>query len=241
MRVRPIAILVIGLMVTAKGQEPAPTVELLGRVRDGDIRAVERLLRSGVDPNTRDTSGATALMYAAAFAPQAAMQALLRAGAEVNAANQSGATALMWASHDPEKVRLLLARGANVHAARPDGFSAVLGAALRGNRQVVEMLIVAGAEARKGSATAPWPLTLTQIALTTNDPASRPDFESRLRRMARQRSIDPRASGRGKLHCDSRKALVMARNAAGSAGESRTGGLEARQCQFHGVSCLSRT
>lgn len=173
MRVRPIAILVIGLMVTAKGQEPAPTVELLGRVRDGDIRAVERLLRSGVDPNTRDTSGATALMLAAAFAPQAAMQALLRAGAEVNAANQSGATALMWASHDPEKVRLLLARGANVHAARPDGFSAVLGAALRGNRQVVEMLIVAGAEARKGSATAPWPLTLTQIALTTNDPAMR--------------------------------------------------------------------
>ena len=172
MRVCPIAILVIGLIVTARGQEPGPTAELLERIRDGDIRAVERLLRFGADPNTRDRSGATALMYAAAFAAPAAMQALLRGGADVNAANQSGATALMWASHDPEKVRLLLDRGANVHAARPDGMSAVLGAALRGNRRVVEMLIAAGA-ARTGSAPAPWPLTLTQIALTTNDPAMR--------------------------------------------------------------------
>jgi ankyrin repeat protein len=173
MHVRLITVMVIGLAVTGEGQQPTPTVELLNRVWDGDVRAVERLLKSGVDPNTRDTSGATALMYAAAFAPQAVMQALLRAGADVNAVNQSGATALMWATHDPEKVRFLVDRGANVNAARPDGLSAVLGAALRGNRRVVEMLVAAGADARKGSATARWPLTLTQIALTTNDAAMR--------------------------------------------------------------------
>jgi ankyrin repeat protein len=173
MRVRPTAILVIGFMVTIEGQQSPPTVDLFGRIRAGDTRAVERLLRSGVDANGRDTSGTTALMYAAAFAPLAAMQALLRAGADVNARNESGATALMWATHDPARVRVLLERGANVNAARPDGMTAILGAALRGNRQVVDMLIAAGADARRGSVAAPWPLTLTQIALTTNDPAMR--------------------------------------------------------------------
>jgi ankyrin repeat protein len=173
MRVHSMAILVTGLVVSAYGQGPAGLPQLLERLRSGDSRSVEALLRSGANPNTRDASGATALMYAAAFAQQAAIDALLRAGADVNAANQVGATALMWATHDSARVRLLLDRGANVNAARPDGMTALLGAALRGNRQVVEMLVAAGADARKGSAAAPWPLTLTQIALTTNDPAMR--------------------------------------------------------------------
>jgi hypothetical protein len=173
MRVRPLAILVVALTVTLTGQEPAHTTDLLGRIRAGDIRTVEAMLRSGVSPNTRDASGATALMYAAAFAPEAVMQALLRAGAEVNAMNQSGATALMWATHDSARVRLLLARGADARASRPDGMTALLGAALRGNRRAVEMLVAAGAGAQKGSVAAPWPLSLTQIALTTNDPEMR--------------------------------------------------------------------
>lgn len=171
MRVHAILMVVIGLVVTVRGQGPSATAVLLGQIRAGDTQMVERALRSGADPNTRDASGATALMYAAAFASDATMRALLDKGADVNAANQSGATALMWATHDSDKVRLLLSRGVQVNAARADGATALLGAALRGNQQVVEMLIAAGADRQIGRVAAPWPVTFPQIALTTNDPA----------------------------------------------------------------------
>ena len=173
MRVHAATILAAGLVITVTGQEPPASPPLLERLRLDDTRSIEALFRSGANPNTRDASGATALMYAAAFAPPASMRAVLNAGADVNAANQGGATALMWATHDAARVRMLIERGANVDAARADGMTAALGAALRGNRQALEVLIAAGADIRKTSAAAPWPLTLTQIALTTNDPAMR--------------------------------------------------------------------
>ena len=178
MRAHTIAVLFVGLVVTVSGQGPAANPGLLARIRAGDTQGAEGLLRSGVDPDTRDASGSTALMYAAAFAPEATMQLLLTAGANVNAANQNGATALMWATHDPAKVRLLLGRGADVDAARPDGATAVFAAALRGNPQVVELLVAAGADVRKGKVSAPWPLTLPQITLTTNDPVMRRFLDS---------------------------------------------------------------
>jgi ankyrin repeat protein len=142
----------------------------LGHIRADDRQAVQQALQSGADPNTRDATGATALMYAAAFASPEAMRLLLAAGADVNAANQAGATALMWATHDTSKVRLLLGRGVNVNAARADGATALLGAALRGNREAVELLVAAGADRQVGRVATPWPATFAQIALTTNDP-----------------------------------------------------------------------
>jgi ankyrin repeat protein len=173
MRIQTIAVLCLGLAVTMQGQEPLARPQLLASIRAGDTTTVKKLLGSGVDPNTRDTSGATALMYAAAFASEATMRLLLDGGADVNAANQNGATALMWATHDPAKVRLLLNRGASVNTAQPDGATAVLSAALRGNTQVVRMLMAAGADVHNGSVSAPWRMTLPQIALSTNDPAMR--------------------------------------------------------------------
>lgn len=171
MRAYTIAGLCVCLVIAIHGQESAGNAQLLASIRSGDMGTVERLLRSGVDPNARDASGETPLMHAAAFASEATMRLLLDAGADVNGADQKGGTALMWATHDPAKVHLLVDRGAAVNVARPDGATAVLSAALRGNAQVVRMLMNAGADARKGSVSAPWNMTLPQIVLTTNDPA----------------------------------------------------------------------
>ena len=127
-----IAIVTVAVSTTWGQETPAPDL-LLRYVRAGDLEAVEQSLRSGADPNARDASGATALMYAAAFAPTATMRALRGAGEDVNATSRNGATALMWATHDPSKVRLLLERGAAVNAARADGPTALVAAALRGD------------------------------------------------------------------------------------------------------------
>jgi len=107
--------------VVAQGQRPAADMELFERIREGNTRRVEMLLREGADPNTRDDTGATALMHAAAFAPLETMQVLLDASANVNATSSSGATTLMWATYDATKVRLLLDHKADANATIPDG------------------------------------------------------------------------------------------------------------------------
>ena len=61
----------------------------------GDRRKLRALLADGVDPNSGDEDGTTALM-AAAFAGQAdAVRELLEAGADPNVQDVSGMTALM--------------------------------------------------------------------------------------------------------------------------------------------------
>jgi ankyrin repeat protein len=170
MRVYAFPIVVIGLFVSLRAHSPSATPALLGQIRADDTGAIQGSLQSGADPNTRDGTGATALMYAAAFASPEAMRLLLAAGADVNATNQAGATALMWATHDTAKVRLLLGRGVSVNAARADGATALLGAALRGNREVLDLLVAAGADRHVGRVATPWSTTLPQVALTTNDP-----------------------------------------------------------------------
>jgi ankyrin repeat protein len=164
--------LILSLIIFGtRGPLSAADQELLAAIRDGDETKVTALLRSGADPNMRDQSGTTPLMYAAAFASPEMMRLILDGGGAVNAANQGGSTALMWSTYDASKVALLLERHADVNASRPDGVTALISAALRGNTQVMKMLIAAGADKRKGLALAPWPMDMQRIVLTTNDPA----------------------------------------------------------------------
>src|SRR6476646_10485668 len=85
-------------------------------IRNGDTARVEALLKSGADPNQRHETGATALMYAAAFSTDECLRVLLAAGAQVNGSGNNGATALMWGTGYTAKVRMLLERGAEVNA-----------------------------------------------------------------------------------------------------------------------------
>jgi hypothetical protein len=96
---------------------------------------------------------------------------LLRRGADVNAADPAGTTALMWGTHDLGITRLLLTARAHVNAARQDGMTPLMSAALRGKVEVVSALIAAGADRKRGSVSAPWPMDLSRVAMTTNDPA----------------------------------------------------------------------
>ena len=85
----------------------AVDTSLLDVIRRGDAAAVQALLKAGADPNVREETDATALMYAAIYSSPTTMRLLLDRGADVNAANSNGSTALMWATGETPKVRLL--------------------------------------------------------------------------------------------------------------------------------------
>ena len=143
-------IVVLMLFGTVVGAQDAGSLsdEFYASIRVNDLARLEKLLKSGANPNVPDPrGGATPLMYAAAVGSLDAMRLLLDNGATVNATSSAGSTALMWAVTDAEKVRLLLARGADAKAASQRGRTALVVAARGdGSAAVVKMLIAAGAD-----------------------------------------------------------------------------------------------
>jgi ankyrin repeat protein len=134
------------LILLVAGIVDAQDNALLDAIRDEDTPVVRNLLAAGSDANTGDETGATGLMYAAAWASPDVVRALIDAGADVQASSSRGATALMWATGDLARVRLLLDRGAPVNARMKDGTSALVTAARRGNLDVMRLLLARGAE-----------------------------------------------------------------------------------------------
>jgi len=124
----------------------AASSDLLDALRNGDHRAVARLVGSGADVNGPDDNGATPLMYAAAFSTLADLRLLVDHRANVNSANADGSTALMWAAGDTAKVRLLLAHGALVDARTKNGTTALIVAARHRNLDAMRALMAGGAD-----------------------------------------------------------------------------------------------
>jgi uncharacterized protein len=91
---------------------PAAFVESAKR---GDLSAVKLFLAAGMDPNSTDSEGITALMYAARARHNAIIDALLKAKANVNETVAHGGTALSWAAAtgNIDAVRVFLEHGAD--------------------------------------------------------------------------------------------------------------------------------
>ena len=134
--------------ITCIGND-AKNQDLFQAIRDGYVSRISNLLAGGADPSARDSHNATPLMYAAQYSTAGCMELLLKNGAHPNDANSFGATALMWGARDADKVRLLLANGADVTARAKSGRTALMAAAAYpGARDVVQMMIVAGADVK---------------------------------------------------------------------------------------------
>lgn len=72
----------------ASGPTPRQTAEFGKAAAAGDVEDVRALLNAGVDPNTADANGRTALMAAADIDDLRMMMLLLKAGADVNVKKQ---------------------------------------------------------------------------------------------------------------------------------------------------------
>src|SRR4051795_1464566 len=122
---------------------------LAAAIRDGDTRAVGKLIEAGADVNARDAEGNTPLILAAFYAGPRCVEVLLEKGADPNAANRAGVTALIRAATDYEKTCLLIAAGAKVGVRTADlgNTPLILAARRAGNSRTVRLLLERGAGA----------------------------------------------------------------------------------------------
>jgi len=123
-------------------------LRLIEAVKNRNVEAVRSLLGRGINVNTPQPDGATALHWAAHQDDQVTADLLIRAGANVNATNELGATPL-WiaaAQGSTAMVAKLLDGGASPNVALEEGETPLMAAARAGNLEVVKLLAARGAD-----------------------------------------------------------------------------------------------
>ena len=132
-------------------QETLPEIaedveELFSAVINNEIKKVKTLLNKGVNINSTNIYGETALMFA--VRDKKMLKFLLKSGANASIASRFGTTALMHAAvhGDIEIVKMLLSAGAYVNATDIHGRSALLFAAVDGRDEIVNILLLSGAD-----------------------------------------------------------------------------------------------
>ncbi|XP_059910849.1 ankyrin repeat domain-containing protein 39 [Gadus macrocephalus] len=110
---------------------------------DGDMDRVKSLIKTGVDPNLRDSSRYTALHYASRSGRLDVCAFLLQSGACTSPQTPGGATPLHRAAYcgHLDVVGLLLRHGADPRLCDDDGASPLHKAAERGHTDVCELLL----------------------------------------------------------------------------------------------------
>jgi ankyrin repeat protein len=123
--------------------------QLIEAVKHQDVKAVQAVLKRGIDVNGSQPDGATALHWSVYLDDLAMTDVLVRAGANVNVANQLGVTPLMLASENrnPALVDRLLTAGADPNAGPTGGETAVMTAARVGSAPVITLLLAHGGDA----------------------------------------------------------------------------------------------
>lgn len=122
------------------------TALMLAALR-GDLEVVRQLLVQGADVNP--PGDWTPLIYAAVKGSVAISRLLLAYGAKINAtADSNGLTALMMAAHEGhhELVAFLLASEADPNLKSHAGVTALAAAREGGRKNIVELLVKAGAQ-----------------------------------------------------------------------------------------------
>jgi ankyrin repeat protein len=126
-------------------------LRLVDAARNRDVNSVRALVKQGIDPNTPQPDGATALHWAAQWDDHATAEVLLAARADANAINAYGVTPLSLActNGSARMVERLLQAGARPDAALATGETPLMIAARAGAVEAVKSLIARGADVNR--------------------------------------------------------------------------------------------
>lgn len=121
---------------------------LVAAIRDRDGRAVKKYLDQGADPNSRNSFGDTALIWAIERRSHELAAELLHLGADPNLAGTYGRTALHWAcaAAEPELVKLLVEQGAKIDRKDQGKFTGLMRSAAANDEVSLRSLLDRGAD-----------------------------------------------------------------------------------------------
>jgi len=125
------------------------TTALHRAVRNGDLAAVQALIKGGADVNAANRYGVTPISIAAIDGSPRIIAALITAGVDPNSASAGGETALMTASRTGkiDALKLLIERGADVNAKDSvHAQTALMWAVLENHVDVIKLLLAHGAD-----------------------------------------------------------------------------------------------
>jgi ankyrin repeat protein len=128
-------------IIEKKGM-PFTQESFLKEVKAGNRGHAELFIKAGMDINSRDKDGSTALMVASERGDVQMAQLLIQNGADVNAKNIDGYTALMYIAYkgNLEIAELLIKNKADVNARDKDGWTALRYASIQGRHDIIALL-----------------------------------------------------------------------------------------------------
>jgi len=145
------ALLAAGATIDARDEDGR--TPLLAATHANNVRAAETLIAAGADVNARDAIDDSPYLYAGAQGHLEILTMTLKHGADLKSVNRYGGTALIPAAErgHVETVRTLIAAGVEVDHVNRLGWTALLEAIILGDggsshRQIVDLLIAAGAD-----------------------------------------------------------------------------------------------
>jgi len=114
----------------------------LNEVRSGNKEHVELFFKAGMDINSRDKDGSTALMIVSEKGDLEIAQLLIQNGADVNAKNIDGYTALMYVAYkgNLQIAELLIKNRADINARDKDGWTALRYASIQRRNDIIKLL-----------------------------------------------------------------------------------------------------
>jgi ankyrin repeat protein len=143
-----------------RGYSYRPEV-FLDAAKDGDTVGVKLFLIAGMSPEVRNDAGETPLLLASRYDHAGAARALLEGGADVNARDKRGFTPLMRAvlngSVETVKTVMEFRPDLNAQTTDPDpdtsGSTALMYAVAKDRKEVVDLLLDAGADINESDVT----------------------------------------------------------------------------------------